>query len=84
MAIKRCTQAFATAIDGQPVVFTTDKLFDENDPVYKGLNAEQRRIFFEDVETYTERRAVRQTETATAAPGESRNVTRRRGKASDA
>lgn len=85
MAIKRCTHPFAASVDGQPMVFAADKLFDEEDPVYKGLNAEHKKAFFEDVATYTQRRLTsRQTETATAAPGESRNVTRRRGKAGDA
>lgn len=75
MAIKRCTQPFAASVNGVPVVFTADKLFDESDPVYSGLSDAQREMFFEDVVTYTERRLARQTETTTAAPGEVRTVT---------
>lgn len=80
MAIKRCKQPFTAWANGVPTVYIADKLFDTDDPAYKGLSAEQQREFFEDAELYTQRRMVGQAETATAAPGERRTVARGKSK----
>lgn len=65
MAILRCTESF---VAGQ-VVFTFGQLVDSADSVVEG-----REHLFEPVDVYVSRQSARATETATAAPGEVRNV----------
>ena len=72
----RCTGGFAVYVDGQPQMYPGGALVDDDDPILKRNPAA-----FERVETYTARRSavpqsVTATETATAAPGEARTVTK--------
>jgi len=77
MATLRCTHAFTTEIDGVPRVVTGGQLVDSDDPVVAG-----REHLFEAVDTYMARR--KSVEEATAAPGEVRTVSTKRGKRSKA
>ncbi|MGV2914492.1 hypothetical protein [Streptomyces alfalfae] len=71
MGIKRATQAFTAYIDGMPRVVHAGDLVPDTDPVLQG-----RTQLFEDVEEHVaHRHPSPQTESATAAPGETRNLT---------
>lgn len=73
MAIVRATQPFAfTDTAGVPRVVRAGDLYDETDPNVKG-----RENLFEPVETAASRTAA-VVETATAAPGEKRSLSRRK------
>lgn len=79
MAIVRATEPFSyTDATGVPRIVNTGQLFDSADPcVVKRPN------LFERVEVAAARVAAA-TETATAAPGEARSVSRPRARKSDA
>lgn len=72
MAIKRATQPFTAYIDGMPRVVRAGDLVEDTDPVMQG-----RAHLFETVEEHVAQRQPQQpqVETATAEPGEQRNLT---------
>lgn len=72
MATLRCKEAFAAYTDGVPRVVGAGELVDTDDPIIEG-----REHMFEPIDTYMSRRGGGQDETATAAPGEARTVTKR-------
>lgn len=72
MAIKRAIQPFTAYIDGMPRVIRAGDLVEDTDPVMQG-----RTHLFETVEDHVAQRQPQQpqVETATAEPGEQRNLT---------
>ncbi|WPP30037.1 hypothetical protein [Streptomyces sp. CL7] len=72
MAIKRAIAPFTAYIDGMPRVVRAGDLVEETDPVMQG-----RTHLFETVEDHVAQRQPQrpQVETATAEPGERRDLT---------
>jgi hypothetical protein len=75
MAILRVRESFFCNRDGLPRVYSAGELVDSGDVVVKG-----REHLFEAVEATAERTTPPAVEQATAAPGEKRHVSTRRGK----
>jgi len=76
MATLRCKEPFSADIKGVPRVVPAGQLLDSDDPIVKG-----REHLFEPVESFMASRVVEvseSVETATAAPGEKRSVSRRK------
>ena len=71
MTIRRATQPFTAYVDGMPRVVRAGDLVEDTDPVLKG-----RAHLFEAVEEHVAQRQARKpVESATAAPGEVRDLT---------
>jgi len=71
VTIKRATQPFTAYVDGMPRVVRAGDLVEDNDPVLQG-----RAHLFENVETHVAQNQPRPpVESATAAPGEQRDLT---------
>jgi hypothetical protein len=76
--IHRCKSPFSTRVKGMPRVVAAGELVDDSDPVFKG-----REHLFESVDVYVERVDKKRVsnvtvESATANPGEVRQVTKPR------